>query len=84
MTDGSTESEPADAGDPALAAMGATGTPVRVEPDAAVVSVRTPVPPDLHDEATPTFRPVAAARAVGGRLRRLVGHDDRSDAGRSD
>ncbi|QZP38802.1 hypothetical protein [Halobaculum magnesiiphilum] len=44
---------------------------VRVEPDAAVVSMHAQVPP-ASDETPVAFRPVATARAVGGRIRRLV------------
>jgi len=78
MGDGSEDTDGADAADPAAAAMGATGVPVRVEPDAAVVSVEASVPPDLHEDAAPAVRPVAAVRAVGSRLRRLVTRDERS------
>ncbi|UIO99431.1 hypothetical protein Hbl1158_13000 [Halobaculum sp. CBA1158] len=57
----------------------APSVPARVEPDAAVVSLEATVPPDAHEEATAALRPVATARAVGGRLKRLLG----GDAGRT-
>ncbi|MFC7096740.1 hypothetical protein [Halobaculum marinum] len=46
---------------------------VRVEPDAAVVSLHARVPPDARREAPVPLRPLATARALGGRLRRLLG-----------
>jgi len=55
------------------------GGGVRVEPNAAVVSHDARVPPDPREETPVPFRPVAAARSVGGRLvRRLGRHGDRS------
>lgn len=44
---------------------------VRVEPDVAMVSMHAQVPP-AADETPVAFRPVATARAVGDRIRRLV------------
>ncbi|WP_348607949.1 hypothetical protein [Halobaculum rarum] len=82
MGEGIEDTDGTDAIDPAAAAMGATGVPVRVEPDAAVVSVEAPVPPDLHEDAAPAIRPMAAVRAVGSRLRRLVPRDGRSGSDR--
>ena len=49
------------------------GTAVRVEPNAAVVSIDARVPPDPREEMAMTLRPVATARAVGRRLARTVG-----------
>jgi len=83
MRDGSEDADGTDATDPAVAAMGATGVPVWVEPDAAVVSVEAPVPPDLHEDAAAAVRPIAAVRAVGSRLRGLVTRDGRSDPDRN-
>ncbi|MFC7070853.1 hypothetical protein [Halobaculum lipolyticum] len=54
------------------------GVSIRVEPDAAVVSMGAAVPGHASERPA-ALRPVAAARAVGGRLRRLVG-GRRSDA----
>ncbi|MXR39782.1 hypothetical protein GRX01_00185 [Halobaculum sp. WSA2] len=48
------------------------GVGVRVEPNAAVVSHDARVPPDPREETPVTFRPVAAARAIGGRLVRAI------------
>jgi hypothetical protein len=76
------QADRADTTDPAVAAMGATGVPVQVEPDAAVVSLEAVVPPDLHEETAPAVRPAAAVRAIGGRLRGLLRGAERPGSGR--
>ncbi|WP_435062605.1 hypothetical protein [Halobaculum sp. EA56] len=51
---------------------GGAAVPVRVEPDAAVVSVGARVPPDRPEETPVALRPAAAARTLARRLRGAV------------